>query len=111
MSCVPHLDRHSSMLNAIARLAIAIQNFPDFEFSWSDSQPQRSRTSLSVSDFLPTESDGIVLQERATVYMMEFLVTHFSSLAGLLPPKEQVHPVQKSHVVPMKLLFKDEKQE
>ena len=101
------------MLNAAARLAIAIQNFPDFEFSWSDSQPQRSRISLSVNDFLPSESDGIILQERATAYMMEFLVTQFSSLEGLkklLPPKQQIHPVKKSHVVPMKLLFKDEKQ-
>lgn len=113
MSCVSFSDRHSTMLNATARLAIAIQNFPDFEFSWSDSQPQRSRASLSVNDFLPNESDGIILQERATAYVMEFLVTQFSSLAGLkklLPPKQQVHPVQKSHVIPMKLLFKDEKQ-
>ena len=45
--------------------------------------------------------------------MMEFLVTQFNSLEGLkklLPPKQQIHPVKKSHVVPMKLLFKDEKQ-
>ena len=107
---VPALDRHSSMLNATARLAIAIQNLPDFEFSWS---PQHSHTSLSINDFLPSESDGIILHERATAYIMEFLVTHFFSLAELkklLPPKEQIHPVQRSRVVPMKLLFKDEKQ-
>ena len=69
------------MLNATARLAIAIQNFPNFEFSWSDNQLQRSHTSLSINDFLPSESDGIILHERATAYVMEFLVTHFSSLA------------------------------
>ena len=66
---VPALDRHSSMLNATARLAIAIQNFPDFEFSWSDNQPQQSHTSISINDFLPSESDGIILQERATAYI------------------------------------------
>ena len=63
------------MLNATARLAIAIQNFPDFEFSWSDNQPQRSHTLYSVNEFLPSESDGIILQEWTTVYVLEFLVT------------------------------------
>ena len=36
--------------------------------------------------------------------------TSLSELKKLLPPKEQIHPVQRSRVVPMKLLFKDEKQ-
>ena len=75
MSYVCHSDHHLTMLNATAHLAIAIQNLPNFEFSWSDSEPQQSRTSLSVNDFLPSESDGI-LQERATAYL-EFLVTQF----------------------------------
>ena len=99
-------------MNVTARLAVCIQHFLDF-FDWADNQPQRSRQSLTIDDFLPNERDRIVLQERATKYIMEFLVTRFPSLADLkkfLPPKEQVHPVQRSHVVPMKLLFKDEKQ-
>ena len=101
------------MLNATARLAVRIQNLPNFAFDWGDNQPQRSRTSLTIHDFLPSEGDGIILQERATMYIMEFLVKHFSSLAEMrkfLPSKQQIHPVQRSQVVPMKILFKDEKQ-
>ena len=99
-------------MNATARLAIRIQNYPPFEFSWADNQPQKSRQSLTIADFLPNERDGIVLEERAVRYLMGFLVTHFSSLSELkqhLPQQEQLHPVQKSQVIPMKLLFKDEK--
>ena len=43
---------------------------------------------------------------------MEFLVEHFPDLAHLkkyIPTVEPLHPPQKSEVVPMKLLFKDEK--
>ena len=43
---------------------------------------------------------------------MECSVTQFSSLAEvkkLLTPKQLTHAVQNSRVVPMKLLFKDEK--
>ena len=47
---IPASHRHSS-------IATAIQNFPDFELSWSDNQPQCSHTSLSINNFLPSESD------------------------------------------------------
>ena len=43
---------------------------------------------------------------------MGFLVTHFkdlASMAKLVPKEECPHPVQKSTVVPMKILMKDEK--
>ena len=43
---------------------------------------------------------------------MEILVSEFKSLSPLqplLPQQELLHPVQKSEVVPMKVLFKDEK--
>ena len=112
-SYITTLDHHSSMLNATTRLTIRIQNLPDFAFDWEDNQPQRSCTSLTTDDFMPSEGDGIVLQERSTMYIMEFLVKHFPSLAELnqfLPCKHQIHPVKRSQVVPMKLLFKDEKQ-
>ena len=71
------------MMNATARLAIRIQNLPDFAFDWADNRPQQSRLSLKIDDFLPSESDGIILQERATAYVMEFLVTYFHSLKEL----------------------------
>ena len=43
---------------------------------------------------------------------MKFLAEEFESLSDLQPsvPKHQSpHPVQKSEVIPMKVLFKDEK--
>ena len=43
---------------------------------------------------------------------MAFLVDNFTSLKKLckfIPAKSPIHPVEKSDVVPMKILFKDEK--
>ena len=100
------------MLNLTARLAVRLKNLPGWEFDWHDNSPQRSRQSLSVSDILPGEDDAAVLQQRATEYVMRFMVKELKDLAGLkkhLPPRHLLHPVQKSEVVPMKVLFKDEK--
>ena len=100
------------MLNLTSRLAIEIKNLPNWTFDWSDAQPQRSRQSLTISDFLPTEDDAQQLKERATQYMMQFLVTEFKSLADLkkfVPSQQTPHPTKKSVVVPMKTIFKDEK--
>ena len=44
--------------------------------------------------------------------MMGFLVETFSNLndlSELVPEQESIHPVSRSEVVPMKILFKDEK--
>ena len=44
--------------------------------------------------------------------MMNFLVREFRDLARLkecVPEEVPLHPVEKSEVVPMKVLFKDEK--
>ena len=44
--------------------------------------------------------------------MMGFLVETFSNLKHLgefVPEPESIHPVTKSEVVPMKILYKDEK--
>ena len=100
------------MLNITARLAVRLKNRPDWDFDWSDTSPQKSRQSLSVSDILPSEDDATQLQMLAKQYMMKFIVKEFKDLAGLkkyLPPKVPLHPVEKSDVVPMKVLFKDEK--
>lgn len=100
------------MANLTSRLAINIRYLPEFEFSWSDCTPQRRRSSLTIDDFLPSESDAAILQERAVCYVMRFLVENFSHLkhiAFLVPPTEPLHPIAKSTVVPMKILFKDEK--
>ena len=100
------------MLNLTARLALKIQNLPNWDFDWSDTRPQQSRQSLTISNFLPSEDDAQQLKKRAILYMMEFLATEFKSLADLkqfIPSQQSLHPVQKSVVVPMKVLFKDEK--
>ena len=100
------------MLNITARLAIRTAHIPDWNFDWSDTQPQRSQQSLTINDFLPNEEDAEKLRKRAIRYLMEILVSEFKSLSPLqplLPQQELLHPVQKSEVVPMKVLFKDEK--
>ena len=119
------LDHHSSMLNLTSRLAIKIKYFPDYEFDWSDTSPQRPQTSLRVEHFLPNENDAIVLKQRAVQYIMGFLVEPFASikdlaefvpkpktvqsLAEFVPKPKTVHLGIKSEIVPMKILFKDEK--
>ena len=105
-------DHHSSMLNVTSRLAVKIKNLPGFKFDWANTKPQRPRTSLTVEDFLPSEADATVLNQRAVHYIMGFLVETFSSLkhlAEFVHQPESIHPVTKSEVVPMKILYKDEK--
>ena len=100
------------MMNVTARLATKIRYLPDFPFEWTDTQPQLSRQSITVDLYLPDKEDATRLQEHGVHYLMEFLVEHFTDLAHMkeyIPPVEPLHPPQKSEVVPMKLLFKDEK--
>ena len=100
------------MLNLTARLALKIQNLPNWDFEWSDTHPQWSRQSLTISNFLPSEDDAQQLKKWAVLYMMEFLATEFKSLADLkhlIPSQQSLHPVQKSVVVPMKVLYRDKK--
>ena len=96
-------------MNVKSRLAVKIRHLPDFEFSWSDKTPQRSRDSITVEDVLPSQDDSRVLKEHAGQFLMRFLVESFSNLKDMKPDASPIHPVQKSEIVPMKLLFKDEK--
>ena len=53
-----------------------------------------------------------MLNKRAIAYVKEFLVNNFSALKYLKPlikQMEPIHPTSKYEVVPMKILFKDEK--
>lgn len=100
------------MMNVTSRLAVRIRYLPDFDFSWSDKSPQRPRESITIEDILPSENDAGVLKDRAIHFLMSFLVKTFTSLQDLeklIPDTQPVHPVQKTEVVPMKLLLKDEK--
>ena len=71
------------MLNITGRLAVRLRYLPDWEVDWSDRSPQRCKRSLGISDILPSEDDAAQLKERAIVYMMNFLVKEFKSLASL----------------------------
>ena len=68
------------MLNVTSRLALRIRHLPPFEFDWSDTTPQRSCDTLTIKDFLPSEED---VKQRATQYIMGFLVKSFTSLSDL----------------------------
>ena len=99
-------------MNVTTRLAVRIRFLPDFPFSWSDTSPQKSHHSLTVEDYLPNASESQQLEEHATCYMMGFLVETFTCLQDLqpfVPAMESLHQPQKSQVIPMKLLFRDEK--
>ena len=96
---------HSSMLNITSRLAIRLRYLPDWEFDWSDTQPQRSRESLTISDFLPDEHDAAELKSRAIHYVMRILMQNFKHLRDLAqyaPDEQPFHPSQKAEVAPMK---------
>lgn len=100
------------MLNLTARLAVRVENLPDWDVDWSDSTPQRPRSSLSVEDFIPSKEDADALHAAAVQYMMEFLVAEFDSLhhlKSLVPCRQSPHPAIKATVAPMPILFKDEK--
>lgn len=100
------------MLNVTSRLAVRLRHFPDWDFDWSDNTPQQKRESLELEDFLPDEEDGLHIQMRAVEYTMRFFANEFTSLERLrkyAPAHQQLHPVEKTEVVPQKVLFKDEK--
>ena len=112
LTCSHISDKHNSMLNVTSRLAVRLRNLPDWNVDWADSQPQCSRQSLTISDFLPSLEDACHMKERATAFLMRFLAEEFDSLSDLepfVPEHKSPHPVQKSEVIPMKVLFKDEK--
>lgn len=108
---ISHVDHHNVMKNLTARLAVRIDNIPD-DINLEDGQPQGHRQDLTVDDILPSSEDGKVVYERAVRYIMGILVTEFESLSHLkhlVPQEKPPHPVVKSTVVPMRILFKDEK--
>ena len=106
------IDYHSKMLNATSRLAISIQHLPEWEVDWDDTKPQKSRRELQLNDILPSEADGEEFHRRAVHFVMQLLVSEFDSLSNLsryVPPEKPLFPATKTNVVPMRLLFRDEK--
>lgn len=106
------IDKHSSMLNVTARLAVSINNLPDWTVNWDDAAPQQPRSSLTIDHFLLSVEDATALNDSAVQYTMEFLVREFASLKDLkchIPARKGPHPVRTPKVAPMQILFKDEK--
>ena len=104
--------KHNSMLNVTARLAVKIQNLPNWDVDWDDVTPQRPRSSLTCDDFLPSIADAEALNEAAVQYIMEFLVDEFDCLRVLkqhVPCHRPLHPTKTPVVAPMPILFRDEK--
>ena len=101
------------MLNVTSRIAVKVQNLPDWSVDWNDVTPQRPVESLTISDFMPSEDDASHLKQRAIQYIKKFLVNEFSSLADLkvfiTEDGVDVPTSEPTQVVPMKVLFKDEK--
>ena len=98
------------MLNLTSRLAINMRYIPG-GVDWTDQLPQGSRAQLTAADTLPGIEDAKVLQQRALDFIQRFLVSEFEDLHELqcFIPVSSPNPVEKTEVVPMKILFRDEK--
>lgn len=77
------VDHHHKVENTTNRLAVQIQNYPSFPFSWDDNTLQKSRSELKEEEILPNEDDGHHLYQRMMNFMMEFVVKEFKSLSDL----------------------------
>ena len=87
-----------------------IKNLPQYEFDWDDHTPQCPVQTLSEEDILPSENDGVILYNRMVAYVRNFLIDTLDSLEHLRSSNHSpATRVQKSVVIPMKLLFRDEK--
>ena len=99
------------MHNTTTRLAVAINNLPPFDFSWEDATPQKSRGRLEIDEVYPNVEDGRHLFQRATQYVARVLVEEFPCFRDLrrFVAALSSTTAHKSTIVPMSLLFKDEK--
>ena len=74
------------MLNMTSRLAVRLENTPDWNVDWLDNKPQLPISKLNHTHFLPSEDDARCIrcvEQYAVQYMMEFLVENFKSLVTL----------------------------
>ena len=111
MSTFNIIDHHNKIENTTTRLAVQIQNHPPFPFPWDDNAPQKSCSELKEENILPNEDNGHHLYQQMMNFMMDLLVNEHKSLSDLCQflPTKQHPPAHKSVVMPMKLLFRDEK--
>ena len=92
------------MMNITSRLAVCMHHLPE-NVDWNDTTPQRSLDSLTINDFMLSESEAEAFNQRAILYTAQYLVKEFKSLGNLqkfLPLQSQKHPVVKTEFAPMK---------
>ena len=97
------------MMNLISWLAVRIK-LPDWEFDWADKKPQRSRKSLNISDFLPSEQEFGELKKKEqfiTLLVSWYKNTKICSNCASLSTSKPLFT--HLHLCPLKVLFKDEK--
>ena len=106
-----HVDVHNQMKNTTSRLAVRIQNYPPFPFQWNDATPQKSRGDLDEKDIVASDEVGVVLRSHMLTFMKTFMVQELISLSDLAQfiPSSPPLPANKSEILPLKLLFRDEK--
>ena len=75
-------DHHSTMMNITSRLAVRMHHQPD-NIDWNDTTPQRSLDSLTINDFMLSESEAEAFKQRAILYTARYLVKEFKSLGDL----------------------------
>ena len=110
--CTCIIDTHPGMMNVTSRLAVQIKYLPQGVVNWSDLQPQKKRSELSIHDVVPSEGDGLMMYNRAVDYVMWFMASHFKALSKFItqvPRLKSPHPVSQSIVAPMRILHQDEK--
>ena len=99
------------MLNLTSRLAISLRDIPEW-VDWYDKSPQANRGQLTASDILPGIEDAKALHHRALVFLQQFLIKEFRDLHELesvLLDQDICRDSSKTEVIPMRILFRDEK--
>ena len=57
------LYQQTSTQKCSSRLAVRIRHIPDWDFDWADTQLQMNRDLVTISDFLPSETDAAELKK------------------------------------------------
>ena len=99
------------MLNVTTMIAVEIGHLPPFEFSWSDSTPQKPHSKLVAADIVLTSTDGKQMFDRATEFITRFLTENFPALENLkdiLPLAHSPSSQKKFTIVPMPIMQRDE---
>ena len=106
-----HLTTFSQFSVPVPVPAFRDFQLPPFPFSWDDNAPQKSCSALKEENILPNKDDGHHLHHQMMNFLMEFFVNELKGLSDprQFLPSKQHPPAHKSMVIPMKLLFLDEK--